>query len=156
MVTDFRSYFNAGDQPAIGLVASSNRGSPAGRRRPNNESSDKTDAHAARLPSELINNAKERKRKRPAEGGSDNDVYDPDDSVCSASEDQQPAAFYPNSHRRPQAISRTKSSSSPISRRSISSLLLVALIFILHLHLHQAQSGKSLFFLQKNPSEGVF
>ena len=141
MVTDFRSYFSAGNEPGIGL-ASRNRGSPAGRRRPNNESSDKTDAHAARPPSESINNANARKRKRPAEGGSDNDVYDPDDSLCSPRQQhiQQPAAFHRIPHRRPQA-SRTKSSST-LSSRSISSLLLVALIFILHLHLHLTQSGE--------------
>lgn len=141
MVTDFRSFISAGAQPAIGL-ARSGRGSCAARRRssePNNESSDKTDA--ARLPSRTINNAK----GSQTEGGSDNDVYDPDDSLYSQDSNQRPANLHQTLHRRPQA-NRTKSSSSPISR-SISSLLLVALIFVLHLHLHQAQSGESPFFL---------
>lgn len=150
---DFRSHFDAddcrSDRPANG-AASSDRGSSVGHRASNNESSDKSDAKArgARLPSGSINNAKGRKRKRQTEGGSDNDVYDPDNSpdnsLGRASRVQRTASFHKRSHRRPQA-GRTQFASSPISRRSISSLLLVALIFILHLHLHLAQSGEFSF-----------
>lgn len=133
--SDFRSHF---DDCRSLWPARSDRA--VGHRALNNESSDKSDAKArgARLPGRSINNAKGRKRKRQTEEGSDNDVYDPDNSPDNSQARQRAADHRP--HRRPHQFA-----SSPISRRSISSLLLVALIFILHLHLHLAQSGEFSF-----------